>query len=79
MERQQLTLLTSADALATTCAKCSKNCFGQHADNASYVVTEESTFATERIKQLRQIQLIFSDGSDNDILLIGSGAPRIYS
>jgi hypothetical protein len=69
-------LLTSADAFATTCANAAKIAWTT-ALSTSYVVTEDSTFAMS-VKATAANSLEFSDGDDNDILLIGSGAPRIY-
>jgi len=69
-------LLTAADALATTCANAAKIAWTT-ALSTSYVVTEDSTFAMS-VKATAANSLEFSDGDDNDILLLGSGAPRIY-
>jgi len=69
-------LLTSADAFATTCANAAKIAWTT-ALSTSYVVTEDSTFAMS-VKATAANSLEFSDGDDNDILLISSGAPRIY-
>ena len=73
---QQLILLTAADAFATTCANAAKIAWTT-ALSTSYVVTEDSTFAMS-VKATAANSLEFSDGDDNDILLISSGAPRIY-
>ena len=69
-------LLTSADAFATTCANAAKIAWTT-ALSTPYVVTENSTFDMS-IKATAANSLEFSDGNDNDILFIGSGAPRIY-
>ena len=69
-------LLTAADAFATTCANAAKIAWTT-ALSTSYVVTENSTFDMS-IKATAANSLEFSDGDDNDILLMGSGAPRIY-
>ena len=69
-------LLTAADAFATTCANAAKIAWTT-ALSTSYVVTENSTFDMS-IKATAANSLEFSDGDNNDILLMGSGAPRIY-
>ena len=69
-------LLTAADVFATTCANAAKIAWTT-ALSTPYVVTENSTFAMS-IKATAANSIEFSDGDDNDILLIGSGAPRIY-
>jgi len=69
-------LLTAADAFATTCANSAKIAWTT-ALNTSFVVTEDSTFAMS-IKATAANNIEFSDGDDNDVLLLGSGAPRIY-
>jgi hypothetical protein len=69
-------LLTSADAFATTCANSAKIAWTT-ALVTPYTVTENSTFAMS-IKATGANNLEFSDGDDNDVLLLGSGAPRIY-
>ena len=69
-------LLTAADAFATTCANSAKIAWTT-ALSTSYVVTEDSTFAMS-VKATAANSIEFSDGDDNDILLIGSGPPRIY-
>ena len=69
-------LLTAADAFATTCANAAKIAWTT-ALSTPYVVTENSTFAMS-VKATAANSLEFSNGDDNDILLIGSGAPRIY-
>ena len=69
-------LLTTADAFATTCANVAKIAWTT-ALSTSYVVTENSTFAMSIVATAAN-SLEFSDGNDNDIRLLGSGAPRIY-
>ena len=69
-------LLTAADVFATTCANAAKIAWTT-ALSTPYVVTENSTFAMS-IKATAANSIEFSDGDDNDILLISSGAPRIY-
>ena len=69
-------LLTAADVFATTCANAAKIAWTT-ALSSPYVVTENSTFAMS-IKATAANSIEFSNGDDNDILLIGSGAPRIY-
>ena len=69
-------LLTTADAFATTCANSAKIAWTT-ALSTSYVVTEDSTFAMS-VKATAANNLEFSDGNDNNVLLLGSGAPRIY-
>ena len=69
-------LLTAADAFATTCANAAKIAWTT-ALSTSYVVTENSTFAMSAVATAAN-SLEFSDGNDNDIRLLGSGAPRIY-
>ena len=69
-------LLTAADAFATTCANAAKIAWTT-ALSTPYVVTENSIFAM-RIVATAANSLEFSDGNDNDIRLLGSGAPRIY-
>ena len=69
-------LLTAADAFATTCANSAKIAWTTDLAT-SYVVTENSSFAMS-VKATAANSLEFSDGNDNDILLVGSGAPRIY-
>ena len=71
-----VSLLTTADAFATTCANAAKIAWTT-ALSTSYVVTENSTFDMS-IKATAANSLEFSNGDDNDILLMGSGAPRIY-
>ena len=69
-------LLTAADAFATTCANSAKIAWTTDLAT-SYVVTDNSSFAMS-VKATAANSLEFSDGNDNDILLVGSGAPRIY-
>ena len=69
-------LLTSADAFATTCANSAKIAWTT-ALVTPYTVTENSTFAMS-IKATGANNLEFSDGLDNNLLLLASGAPRIY-
>ena len=69
-------LLTAADAFATTCANAAKIAWTT-ALSTPYVVTENSTFAMSIVATAAN-SLEFSDGNDNDIRLLGSGAPRIY-
>ena len=71
-----VSLLTAADAFATTCVNAAKIAWTT-ALSTSYVVTEDSTFAMS-VKATAANSLEFSNGDDNDILLLGSGAPRIY-
>ena len=71
-----VSLLTTADAFATTCANVAKIAWTT-ALSTSYVVTENSTFAMSIVATAAN-SLEFSDGNDNDIRLLGSGAPRIY-
>jgi len=71
-----VSLLTAADAFATTCVNAAKIAWTT-ALSTSYVVTEDSTFAMS-VKATAANSLEFSNGDDNDILLMGSGAPRIY-
>ena len=71
-----VSLLTTADAFATTCANAAKIAWTT-ALSTSYVVTENSTFAMSIVATAAN-SLEFSDGNDNDIRLLGSGAPRIY-
>ena len=71
-----VSLLTTADAFATTCSNAAKIAWTT-ALSTPYVVTENSTFDMS-IKATAANSLEFSDGDDNDILFIGSGAPRIY-
>ena len=69
-------LLTSADAFATTCANSAKIAWTT-ALSTPYVVTENSSFDMS-VKATAANNLEFSDGNDNDVLLLASGAPRIY-
>ena len=69
-------LLTAADAFATTCANAAKIAWTT-ALSTSYIVTENSSFAMSIVATAAN-SLEFSDGNDNDIRLLGSGAPRIY-
>ena len=69
-------LLTTADAFATTCANAAKIAWTT-ALSTSYIVTENSSFAMSIVATAAN-SLEFSDGNDNDIRLLGSGAPRIY-
>jgi len=69
-------LLTSTDTFATTCANSAKIAWTTALSNP-YIVTENSTFAMS-IKATAANSIEFSDGDDNDVLLLGSGAPRIY-
>jgi hypothetical protein len=69
-------LLTTADVFATTCANSAKIAWTT-ALSTPYVVTENSTFAMS-VKATAANNIEFSDGDDNDVLLLGSGAPRIY-
>ena len=69
-------LLTSADAFATTCANSAKIAWTT-ALVTPYTVTENSTFAMS-IKATGANNLEFSGGDDNNVLLLASGAPRIY-
>ncbi|MBT3593292.1 MAG: hypothetical protein HN519_04930 [Hellea sp.] len=69
-------LLTSTDIAATTCANSAKIAWTTDLET-SYVVTENSSFAMS-VKATAANSLEFSNGNDNDLLLIGSGAPRIY-
>ena len=69
-------LLTAADAFATTCANAAKIAWTT-ALSTSYVVTENSSFAMSIVATAAN-SLEFSDGNDNDIRLLASGAPRIY-
>jgi len=71
-----VSLLTTADAFATTCANVAKIAWTT-ALSTPYVVTENSTFAMSIVATAAN-SLEFSDGNDNDIRLLGSGAPRIY-
>jgi hypothetical protein len=71
-----VSLLTAADAFATTCANAAKIAWTT-ALSTPYVVMENSTFAMSIVATAAN-SLEFSDGNDNDILLMGSGAPRIY-
>ena len=71
-----VSLLTTADAFATTCANAAKIAWTT-ALSSPYDVTENSTFAMS-IKATAANSLEFSDGDDNNILFMGSGAPRIY-
>ena len=71
-----VSLLTTADAFATTCANAAKIAWTT-ALSTSYVVTENSSFAMSIVATAAN-SLEFSDGNDNDIRLLGSGAPRIY-
>ena len=71
-----VSLLTTADAFATTCANAAKIAWTT-ALSTPYVVTENSTFAMSAVATAAN-SLEFSDGNDNDIRLLGSGAPRIY-
>ena len=69
-------LLTSADVFATTCANASKIAWTTDLDTA-YTITEDSTFAMS-VKATAANSLEFSNGNDNNIKLIESGAPKIY-
>jgi hypothetical protein len=69
-------LLTSADVFATTCANASKIAWTTDLDTA-YTITEDSTFAMS-VKATAANSLEFSNGNNNDIEIIASGAPRIY-
>ena len=71
-----VSLLTTADAFATTCSNAAKIAWTT-ALSTPYKVTENSTFDMS-IKATAANSLEFSDGNDNNILFIGSGAPRIY-
>ena len=71
-----VSLLTTADAFATTCSNAAKIAWTT-ALSTPYKVTEKSTFDMS-IKATAANSLEFSNDSDNDILFIGSGAPRIY-
>ena len=70
-------LLTAADVFATTCQTAAKIAWTTELDN-SYTVTEDSTF-TMSVKATDANSIQFSDGSsDNDIIKIMSGAPKIF-
>ena len=69
-------LLTSADVFATTCANAAKIAWTTDLDTA-YTITEDSTFAMS-VKATAANSLEFSNGNNNDIEIIASGAPRIY-
>ena len=71
-----VSLLTTADAFATTCANVAKIAWTT-ALSTPYVVTENSTFAMSAVATGAN-SIEFSDGNDNDIRLLGSGPPRIY-
>jgi len=70
-------LLTTADVFATTCQTSAKIAWITDLDT-SYTVTEDSTFAMS-VKATDANSIQFSDGSsDNDIIKIMSGAPKIF-
>jgi len=69
-------LLASADVFATTCANASIIAWTTDLDTA-YTITEDSTFAMS-VKATAANSLEFSNGNNNDIEIIASGAPRIY-
>ena len=71
-----VSLLDSADVFATTCANASIIAWTTDLDTA-YTITEDSTFAMS-VKATAANSLEFSNGNDNDIEIIASGAPRIY-
>ena len=71
-----MNLLTSSDVFATTCANAAKIAWTTDLDTA-YTITEDSTFAMS-VKATAANSLEFSDGNDNNIKLIESGAPKIY-
>ena len=71
-----VSLLTSADVFATTCANASIIAWTTDLDTA-YTITEDSTFAMS-VKATAANSLEFSNGNNNDIEIIASGAPRIY-
>ena len=72
-----INLLTTADVFATTCQNSAKIAWTIDLDT-SYTVTEDSTFAMS-VKATDSNSIQFSDGSsDNDIIKIMSGAPKIF-
>ena len=70
-----ISLLTSADAFATTCLESFKIAWTTDLDTA-YTVTEESDFDIN-IQATSANELYFSGSSDKLIKRIGSGAPKI--
>jgi len=70
-----ISLLTSADAFATTCLESFKIAWTTDLDTA-YTVTEESDFDIN-IQATSANELVFSGLSDLLIKRIGSGAPKI--
>jgi hypothetical protein len=69
-------LLTTADVFATTCQTAAKIAWITDLDT-SYTVTDDSTFAMS-VKATDANSLQFSEGDDNDIIKIMSGAPKIF-
>ena len=69
-------LLTTADAMATTCGNAAKIAWTTDL-STPYVVTENSTFAMS-VKATAANSLEFSSNNDNSLNIIASGAPRIY-
>jgi hypothetical protein len=69
-------LLTTADVFATTCQTAAKIAWITDLDT-SYTVTEDSTFAMS-VKATDSNSIQFSEGDDNDIIKIMSGAPKIF-
>ena len=69
-------LLTTADAMATTCGNAAKIAWTTDL-STPYTVTEDSTFAMS-VKATAANSLEFSEDNDNNLNIIASGAPRIY-
>ena len=69
-------ILATADVFATTCQTAAKIAWITDLDT-SYTVTDDSTFAMS-VKATDANSLQFSEGGDNDIIKIMSGAPKIF-
>ena len=70
-----ISLLTSADAFATTCLESFKIAWTTDLDTA-YTVTEDSDFDIN-IQATSANELFFSEASDKLLQRLGSGAPKI--
>jgi hypothetical protein len=70
-----VSLLTAADVFATTCQTAAKIAWTT-ALSTSLIVTEESSFSMS-IKATDANSVEWSEGDNNDVLFLDSGAPRI--
>ena len=70
-----VSLLTAADAFATTCQTAAKIAWTT-ALSTSHIITEDSSFSLS-IKATDANTVLWDNGDNNDIKFIESGAPRI--